>query len=219
MNKSDYRKFEESLAAAASLYGKEPPAGFVLRLCWDAFASYTIEEFLAGLSRHITNPDNGQFWPKPADIIRCIGGKTSDSSATAWAKVDKAVRTVGTYQTVAFDDPLIHAVLAQMGGWIALGNKTEDEWPFVQKDFESRYRGFATRQIVPEYPAVLRGTADVANDSNRSSWRPGIAQYQSQPVLIGPPDAVNAVISNGGNQAGVQITRLADLTDKLLPRA
>ena len=92
-------------------------------------------------------------------------------------------------------------------------------YPFVQKDFESRYRGFATRQIVPEYPAVLRGTADVANDSNRSSWRPGIAQYQSQPVLIGPPDAVNAVISNGGNQAGVQITRLADLTDKLLPRA
>lgn len=219
MNKSDYRKFEESLAAAASLYGKEPPAGFVLRLWWDAFASYSIEDFSAGLSRHITNPDSGQWWPKPADIIRCIGGKTSDTSASAWSKVDRAVRTVGTYKTVAFDDPLIHAVLAQMGGWTALGSKTEEEWPFVQRDFEARYRGFATRQIVPEYPAVLTGAEDVANEASRSSWRPDIAQYRSQPVLIGPPDAVNAVISKGGNQAGVQITRLADLASKLLPRA
>ncbi len=56
-----------------------------------------------------------------------LGGSTQDAALAAWSKVDRAVREVGPYQSVAFDDALIHRVLFEMGGWIPLGSKTEDE--------------------------------------------------------------------------------------------
>jgi len=77
--------------------------------------------------RHLMNPDTGQFLPKPADIVRMLGGRTLDRALMAWAKVDKAVRQIGTYESVVFDDALIHRVLHEMGGWVGMGQKTENE--------------------------------------------------------------------------------------------
>jgi len=83
--------------------------------------------------------------PKVADVIKMLQGSTQDSALTAWAKVDKAVRSIGTQMSVAFDDPLIHKVIQDMGGWLGLGQRQEAEWPFVAKEFETRYRGFKAR--------------------------------------------------------------------------
>lgn len=99
------------------------------------------------LNRHCVNPDNGQFMPKPADVVKLLQGSSQDGALVAWAKVDRAVRQVGTYSTVVFDDPIIHRVVQDMGGWVALGDKREKEWPFVAKEFENRYRGYPMRSF------------------------------------------------------------------------
>ena len=51
-----------------------------------------------------------------ADILRMMQGTSLDSALSAWAKVDKAVRRVGTYETIVFDDEIIHRVIHDMSG-------------------------------------------------------------------------------------------------------
>jgi hypothetical protein len=89
-----------------------------------------------------------------------------------------------------FDDPIIHRVIHDMGGWITMGQKTEDEWPFVAKEFETRYRGMAVKGIT-EYPRALIGIADAEN--RQQGYRP------DQVTLIGDAEQCNRVLSKGSD--------------------
>jgi hypothetical protein len=150
------------VAGVYAFYGKEV-TGFALDVWWTALKGYDLAGIKDAFNRHLMNPDAGAFLPKPADIVRMLGGTTQDAALQAWAKVDKAVRCVGTYADVVFDDPLIHGVIHDMGGWIAFGSKTEEDWPFIAREFENRFRGYRTRGARPDYPAVLIGMANAHN--------------------------------------------------------
>jgi hypothetical protein len=79
-----------------------------------------------------------------------------------------------------------------MGGWIALGTKTEAEWPFVAKEFENRYRGFRSRNEHPPYAPVLIGIATAHNEPK------GFAS--GKPVLIGNRELAQRVLREGASQ-------------------
>lgn len=197
MEPADLKTFTATLQSCYELYAKEVSPG-VIRLWWEAMRPYSLEAFTLAMSRHVQNPDTGQFLPKPADVIRMLGGTTQDKALQAWAKVDRAVRHVGTYESVAFDDPLIHRVLHDMGGWIGLGTKSEDEWPFVQREFENRYRGFSMRGERPEYPARLIGITEADNTIRGRSCTP--------PRLIGNAEMAAAVLTGGTERSLVGFT-------------
>ncbi|MBB5271350.1 DUF6475 domain-containing protein [Quisquiliibacterium transsilvanicum] len=188
-------------------YGKDL-SEFALSVWWQAMRPFDLAAVRDAMSRHLVNPDTGQFMPKPADIVRMIGGRTVDAAQLAWSKVDAAVRRVGTYASVVFDDPLVHRVVDDMGGWIPLGRKSEDEWPFVAREFENRYRGYAMRQERPEYPSRLIGISEAANS------RSGLPI--ADPVLIGAPEKARAVLARGSaSGGGVRVLRLADAVRKI----
>lgn len=188
MRTDELSDFADLLAGVMDLYGK-PISEFATQVWWEALRPYDLPAVRLAFSRHVQNPDSGQFAPKPADVIRMLGGTTQDSALRAWAKIDKAVRHVGTYASVAFDDALIHRVLHDMGGWVGLGTKTEEEWPFVAKEFENRYRGYAMRNERPEYPPVLTGIAEAEN------VRRGLRS--DPPRLIGDATKAEAVMQSG----------------------
>lgn len=188
MRTDELSDFADLLAGVMDLYGK-PISEFATEVWWEALRPYDLPAVRLAFSRHVQNPDSGQFAPKPADVIRMLGGTTQDSALRAWAKIDKAVRHVGTYASVAFDDALIHRVLHDMGGWVGLGTKTEEEWPFVAKEFENRYRGYAMRNERPEYPPVLTGIAEAEN------VRRGLRS--DPPRLIGDATKAEAVMQSG----------------------
>lgn len=188
MRTDELSDFADLLAGVMDLYGK-PISEFATTVWWEAMRPYDLPAVRLAFSRHVQNPDSGQFAPKPADVIRMLGGTTQDSALRAWAKIDKAVRHVGPYASVAFDDPLIHRVLHDMGGWVGLSSKSEDEWPFVAKEFENRYRGYAMRNERPEYPPVLTGIAEAEN------VRRGLRS--DPPRLIGDATKAEAVMQGG----------------------
>lgn len=188
MQQIEFDEFSEMLQAVAEYCGKSLSAG-VIAIYWQGLKDLDLAAVRHALNAHVQNPDTGQFMPKIADIRRMLGGTTQDSALRAWAKVDRAVRCVGTYASVAFDDPLIHRVLHDMGGWVGLGTKTEDEWPFVAREFENRYRGYAMRNERPDYPKVLVGIADADNARRGFTTDP--------PQLIGDADKAMAVMSGG----------------------
>lgn len=202
MTPDDYDQFDQMMQAISAMYGREMTPG-VVALYWQGLRHLDLAAVREALNRHVANPDTGQFMPKIADVNRMIGGTTQDAAIMAWAKVDKAVRMVGTYEDVAFDDPLIHRVIADLGGWVWLGLQTEDEWPFVGKRFEALYRGYKARSEVPEYQTTLTGIANAQNAQNGFRINP--------PKLIGNPGKAKAVLLGGTSRSTLQVTTAKEL--------
>lgn len=169
---------------------------------WGALQQYDLMAVRQGFDRHVRNPDTGQFMPKPADIVKMLQGSTQDAAMLAWAKVDRALRQIGPYTSVVFDDAIIHRVLHDMGGWIKLGDKTEDEWPFVAREFENRYRGYRLRSEQPQYPPVLLGMAEAHNSKEGHQSEP--------PMLIGDPNIAAQVMQGGTTAPLVTYTRVGE---------
>jgi hypothetical protein len=199
MKKDDFLEFCEMLDLVAEQYGKTLSDG-LKALYWQGLQDFDLSALRQAVSRHLRNPDSGQFMPKIADFVRMMQGTTQDAALIAWAKVDKAVRRVGTYNDVVFDDPIVHRVITDMGGWIGLGNKNEDEWPFVAKEFENRYRGFKSRSEIPEYPAMLIGIATAHNQQKGFK--------SDEPVLIGNEHAARQVLNGGTDKPSIGFKRM-----------
>ncbi len=191
MNTHDFEAFRDVLHGVHDFYERQP-SSFAVDVWWEALRPYDLKAVTRAFSLHTVNPDTGQFMPKPADIVRMIAGRTQDSALQAWSKVDRAVRTVGVYESVVFDDALIHRVLEDMGGWIALGMKGEDEWPFIAKEFEGRYRAYALRKECGEYHRVLIGVNEAQNA--RSGFK------SMPPLLLGNEQQCLQVLSGGAEK-------------------
>lgn len=202
-----FEDFRDGINGVMAFYGKTV-SQFALDVWWSALKAYDLPAIIDAFNRHLASPDVGSYPPKPADIVRMLGGRTIDKALSAWAKVDRAVRQVGTYESVAFDDAIIHRALHEMGGWVAMGQKTEDEWPFVAKEFENRYRAHAARGVTPEYPPVLIGIAEAHNEAK--------GLRSSAPRLIGNPDEAERVMSGGGGANLVGNTRAGESVLRLV---
>lgn len=204
MEPRDRSRFASCLLAASELYGK-PIGDAVSAVWWDALQRFDIAAVESAFRRHFGSPDSGQFMPKPADIVRMVDGTSVDAAQVAWSKVDKAVRHVGPYASVAFDDPIVHRVLQDMGGWIALGTRTDDEWPFIANEFRTRYHGYRSRAEAPDYPPRLAGIAEA------DSTRRGLTA-QPEVTLIGDAIKAKAVMAGGNAKPAIGMTRIADIT-------
>jgi hypothetical protein len=188
MNANDKINFTKMISMVGEYYGRDVTDSLIT-LYWSGLQQYDIGAIRDAMNRHVQNPDSGQFMPKIADIVKMIGGTSQDAALLAWAKVDRAVRTVGTYSDVVFDDPLIHKVIVDMGGWIKLGERKEDEWPFVAKEFGNRYRGLRNHADQISFPAVLIGMANASNALH--GFRPEAVR------MIGNPEACQKVLRLG----------------------
>lgn len=203
MQPSEKERFYSTLTGIADYYGKELSTG-TLKLYFEGLRQYDLDAVEKALWAHTQNPDTGQWMPKIADATKMLQGRTADQAALAWSKVDAAVRRVGNYQDVVFDDPLIHRTLADMGGWMQLSGKTEDEWPFVARDFENRYRGYRMRGELPEYPPVLIGLANAHNGKEGLRTQP--------PILIGNQARAAQVMAGGSMVPLIEMKSAGELS-------
>jgi len=202
MTKNDRAQFAEIWTAAYAVYGKQV-SDAMLDVVFSALSAYSLKDIRTGLSGHVKNPDSGQFAPKPADVIKHISGNSQSAAGEAWAKVDYAVRCVGNYRSVVFDDPRIHAAIERLGGWVKVSMTENDEYPFLQNHFLKLYQGF-TVQPPESFPRKLLGTCEHQN-SQASGFLRGRAK--DEPALIGDPEKARQVYQGGGDQGVAQITR------------
>lgn len=205
MQPRDRAEFLAALRCVYALYRADLSEG-VIGIWWTAMQQFDLPAVKEALGRHAMNPDVGQFLPKPADVVKMLQGSTQDAALIAWSKFDAGVQRVGTYATVAFDDPLIHVVIEEMGGWIPLGRVSVDEWPFKQQEFVKRYRAYRARSEVPQYPPKLVGIIDAQNAA--AGFNSG-----SDVKLLGDPDRARRVLEGGVDVSRLPVT-LARIADK-----
>ncbi|MEN9923966.1 MAG: hypothetical protein RL268_92 [Pseudomonadota bacterium] len=170
----DRPRFAVLITDAMAFYGKDV-SPFALNVWWQACERFDFEQVSRALTRHALDPERGQFAPKPADLVRMLAGTATDRAQIAWGKACEAMQRVGAYQDVVFDDPVIHAVIDDLGGWPKFCRGELSELSYLQHRFTESYRAYAGREGI-EYPRKLIG--DRASDemySRRGLPPPGPA--------------------------------------------
>jgi hypothetical protein len=100
-------------------------------------------------------------FPKPAHILSALGiGKDEDAQAMlAMEKIKEAIRDHGPYQSVVFDDPIIHMLISSHDkGWPGLCDMTLEEHKWLWKDWIKLYKAYQMRP--KRYPARLIGLVE-----------------------------------------------------------
>lgn len=139
--------------------------------------------------------------PMPADIRKyCLETREEDLDirvAAARNKIKKAMNSIGTYVTVAFDDPIIHLVIRDFGGWIKLGMTDMEEFENLLKwDLSRLYKAYATRKNA-DIPLMLEGKADdktvkyIGNEEKAKRWI--LSYIQKVERLENKPENQNGV--------------------------
>lgn len=200
MSPQDKREFQQLLTDAMAFY-RQNVSEFALGVWWAACKPFSLDQVRKAFTAHATDPERGQFPPKPADLIRQLQGTHTDRSLLAWGKVYDAAGRVGAYQSVVFDDAAIHAAISDIGGWVSVCRTSEKELPFLQKRFCDAYRAYATRGQF-DYPSRLLGEHEIANLS--------IGQKPAPPVLIGNPAVAGVVMMEGLSGPKTQITHMLE---------
>jgi hypothetical protein len=186
-------------------YYRADLSAFILGSWWSSFRSLALEDVTEAFERHVRDPERGRFCPKVADLVAILGGTPSERAVIAWGKVLDAMTRVGAYSDVVFDQPQIHAAVADMGGWPKLCRTELSELSFFQHRFMELFRAYSQRGT-QGYPRVLIGD----RSSDEEYKRKGIAV--PTPVLIGNPEACARVWAGGGDSRAL-ITHLRPGTD------
>ncbi|WP_297388394.1 DUF6475 domain-containing protein [Acidiferrobacter sp.] len=149
-----------------------------------ALAAYDLADISRAMTAHIRNPDTGKYPIQPADVVRHIDGSGDARALRGWSLVERAMRSIGPWQSVAFDDPCIHAVIVDMGGWSHLCETRDPDLPFVRQEFVRRYRAALIHPpALEEVPRAL----------------PGLGSATASPRLVGDPNLALAVWRSGAS--------------------
>ena len=203
MQATEYPKFLEVLTGVHDFYGKEL-SEFAGQVWLDACKGFELGQVTKALSAHLMDPDRGQFMPRPADLVRQLGGTQADRSLVAWGKAFEAMGRVGAYQSVCFDDPAIHAAIEDLSGWAKCCQ--DEHIDHLQRRFCDFHRTHSKREGSP-YLAKLLGLHEL---QNRTAGKPS-----APPVLIGDAARAKQVLLGGVEGHRTTITPLEALSGAL----
>jgi hypothetical protein len=153
---TDQQKFKEYMTVMCEIFDR-PVSELTLSVYWKTLQSFDDDACKKAFEAVIAT---AKFFPKPADFLEILRGKKEDQAARAWIKVVETVRRVGNYQSVKFDDPVIHSVFKFWGGWGVTASWKESELQWKQKEFERLYAIMAAGNKHPEY---LAGQNEIDN--------------------------------------------------------
>lgn len=196
MTDQDKREFKELITSVLAFY-RQDASTFALQVWWAACEHYDMEQVRRALNAHAVDPERGQFAPKPADIVKALAGTKTDRARVAWGKAFDAMQRIGAYRSVAFDDPVIHAVIEDLGGWTKVCRSDMEELSHLERRFCEAYRAYSGRPDMA-FPAKLIGEFEAINRHEGRKVAP--------PVLIGDPQKAADVLRLGGTGAKTQFT-------------
>jgi len=197
MTDADAERFDAGMRALGETFQKEPTA-FQQEIYFQTLQDLTVEQFEKACIQIIkTRTITGTF-PLVAEIREAVkGGEESVEAriAIAWDMLMYAVERHGHYDSVRFDDPIIHTILKSWGGWLQWsGTVTNDELKWARKDFEKLYRAYATLEVRPdnycigaiEHENGLAGFSEFSGPVIAISGKPGAFETRPLPRLEPP---------------------------------
>lgn len=162
MEPSRFESFGNLLRATAEMQrqGGIEITEMVFRMWVKGLQDWSYSEVESAFSRFLLIESR---MPTLRDIVRILRGSEEELALSALIKVEKAMSRHGSYSTVVFDDPIIHAVVDELGGWIKCCRVTDKELTWWEKDFRERYRHHLCCGVPADVPSRLLGILDETN--------------------------------------------------------
>jgi hypothetical protein len=135
----DLERFTAIVTATAETFG-ETVSKARLSLLFNLTADLTIEQFERAMLRCSRM---SRFFPRPADILDAAGSDAISLEDRAELALRAVEQHNDSWSSVVFEDRTIHAVVEQMGGWLAVCDAIrsirDTEYGFWQRDFRRIY--------------------------------------------------------------------------------
>jgi hypothetical protein len=157
MNHDDVKELIEILDMLAEGIGGIEMTALKYKFYEAALSDLTIEQIREAA---VIIARTATFYPKPVDFRKAIEGNIDDKAILAW---DKALAAKNKYDSVKFDDPVIHSAIEAMGGWIkfcTMEDYKEEKWQMT--DFTKIYKAMINRG---EHPDYLSGMVELENSA------------------------------------------------------
>lgn len=190
MQSDEFDSFSKLIAAEAEIRGVKPLSEGAILLWWQRLERFDFDRVRDAMQRHAEDGERGRFMPQPADLMRYLEGTASDRAMLAWGKTLEAMSSVGAYSDVVFDDPAIHAVVDDLGGWPKLCRTETKDLGYVQHRFTESYRAYVGRGQF-EYPRILPGDRSPDDLYAKRGLRP------PKPAVVGDVERARAVYRSG----------------------
>ena len=159
MTSKDFKRFSYAMAALEENFDHQCSSAKV-KLYFSELSDLSIEEIEFGVRKILKEAVYPKF-PTIGAIRQAILGCAEDQAILAWQKVFKAMKIIGQYRSVQFDDPVIHSVIELMGGWENICMVEEKELQWKQKEFINLYKALQGRKI--NHPEYLFGISELQN--------------------------------------------------------
>lgn len=167
MDNVDKTRFVQAFMAMAEIYNRELTSS-LMTMYFEDLMDFSIDAVLEALRGHRRDPERGQFFPKPADLIDKLEGSSKEQALEAWPEV---LRLASNSRCAVAADPISQQVVLDMGGWRRFGMVDAKELSWMQREFLERYSSTLRRGG----PELLRS--------------PG-----KQPTRLGEPIPINRLV-------------------------
>lgn len=169
MNDNDKKQFAEILAMAAEATGYSI-TDTTYKTYWALLKDkMDIQQFNDSVQGHLFDPNDGMFFPKPANLIKQLTGTSKQieqslqaKAELAWQAVEGEIRAVGSYGSPRIDDGLALAAIKALGGWVHICMITTDKMTWLRKEFIASYLNYENTPV-ELLPESLPGRIQIEN--------------------------------------------------------
>jgi len=154
------KKFNEFMAALSTQIDKTFDQGFI-RLVRKAVEPFPDEDCIKAFNYIIPRC---QFQSDITTKLLEELEKSGEAKALlAWILVEKTIRGIGNYESVQFDDPVIHGVIESLGGWSDYSDFNNEKLVWKQREFINRYK--VLERKTHGHPEYLPGRVEIDNNA------------------------------------------------------
>jgi len=168
----DKQKFIEILGTAAEVYGSQL-SEILLDVYWNVLKPFSDEDVAKAFEQAIRTL---KWMPKPSEILEIMEGPLQSRPSEALQCLISAMKHVGAYRSVVFEDKAIHGVVEAWGGWMEVCRLTNDELRYKGKEFKELYQSYRNKPVdIPKLVGRIEADNTLA----------GYPEWIEEPVYVG----------------------------------
>lgn len=118
MTDDDKRAFWELLKKTGRHFHKKKEEIYALApMYWKILKGFELQDIEKAISRHMANPTDGKWMPKPANIVENLMKSSSVRASQMYGMAVQVAKDYGPYPSVKFIDLPTNESIYQAGGW------------------------------------------------------------------------------------------------------
>lgn len=182
-------------------YGRDVSVGGLER-AFDVLFRFELDDIRKSVLIHQSS-ESDRYGLRAGNLVTILEGAGEELALQAWQKLITAIERVGSGDDVIFDDPVIHRLVHDEGGWVKLCGLKYDDLEIMKHRFVRVYIQLKNKRVF-DYPKMLNGLYNAQNSGK--TYDDGSPYEIAEPRRIGDDEQCRQVYIGGK----VEQTRISE---------